>query len=117
MQDVQQHLLQAARCARQLQRLAGSHVPSITIEDYENGIEPDAASGALDGVMNVAVSYATMLLDSDAFCDLAGMSAAAAAQLQQGLAAGSCGGVVLHRKWEGVTTGEYMYPPKRDEWW
>jgi hypothetical protein len=111
MQNMQLHATQAARYAQQVQRLTNSHVAAGA--EFTEDFNPDADDPGLE-VMTRALGYANSLLGSEGVRDLAGMTAAAAAQLQQGLPAGGCGTVVLHRQWDVEGVVEYMYSPHRD---
>jgi hypothetical protein len=121
MQNMQLHALQAARYARQVQQLSNSYPmpPDYSSDDSD----ADDDSEERWGISCRARSCANRLLEGAGLRELTGMSAAAAAQLQQGLPAGRCGAVVLHRVWGNEAVGEYMYPQSRrrdyrrdDEW-
>jgi hypothetical protein len=110
MQGIHQHMLQAVRCAEQVQLLAARRVAaSRTTAAGERCSEPDEATCAYEELLVQADNYAHSLLMEEGFTGMVGMSAAAAAQLKQGLAAGSCGAVLLHRDWDTVTVEESMY--------
>ncbi|WIA43046.1 hypothetical protein OEZ86_009576 [Tetradesmus obliquus] len=107
MQGMQQHLLQAARYARQVHRLAGGHIAAAAPEEDAELVAAQQPGTAIDQAMALALKHANQLLNHPGCSALTGMSAAAAAQLRQGLAAGSCGCVELHREWKDVAVAEF----------
>jgi hypothetical protein len=115
MHNMQLHVLQAARYAQQVQRLTWNYVTDAA--EFGEHFDADAAGDDVSHeIMSKALGYANGLLRNEDFTDLAGMSAAAAAQLKQGLPAGRCGNIVLLRRWRDVAAAEYMYPRQVDEW-
>uniref|UniRef100_A0A383WQE1 Uncharacterized protein n=1 Tax=Tetradesmus obliquus TaxID=3088 RepID=A0A383WQE1_TETOB len=102
MHGMQQHLVQAARYARQVQRLTSSHIAAIS----EGGAAAGMHNAAIDEVVQQSQKDVGNLLVNESLNALVGMSAAAVAALQQGLAAGSCAALVLHNKWAAVGVGE-----------